>query len=61
MYYWCKFTNVSEVLTASILRAVITLIMEAIRTSETLVNLYQRTWRYNPEENQFCTHLHENV
>jgi hypothetical protein len=24
--------------------------MEAARTSETSVNFYQTTWRYNPEE-----------
>jgi hypothetical protein len=24
--------------------------MEAARTSETLVNFYQTTWRYNPED-----------
>jgi hypothetical protein len=40
-----KFTNVSEVLAASIIRA-----MEAARTSETLINFYQTTRRYNPEE-----------
>jgi hypothetical protein len=28
--------------------------MEAARTSETLVNFYQTTWRYNPED----THLY---
>jgi hypothetical protein len=28
----------------------IALIMEAARTSETLVNFYQTTWRYNPEK-----------
>jgi hypothetical protein len=32
------FTNVSEVLAASIIRAIIALIMEAARTTETLVN-----------------------
>jgi hypothetical protein len=31
--------------------APIALMMEAARTSETLVNFYQTTWRYNPEEN----------
>jgi hypothetical protein len=35
-------TDVSEVLTASIIRA-ITLMMEAVSTSETLVNFYQTT------------------
>jgi hypothetical protein len=29
--------------------------MEAARTSETLLNFYQTTRRYNPEEN---SHLH---
>jgi hypothetical protein len=29
----------------------IALMMEATRTSETLVNFYQTTWRYNPEDN----------
>jgi hypothetical protein len=41
------FANVSEVLAASI---IIALIMEAARTSETLVNFYQTTRRYNPKE-----------
>jgi hypothetical protein len=40
-------TTVSEVLTASIVRA---LVMEAVRTSEMLVNFYQTTWHYNPED-----------
>jgi hypothetical protein len=43
---WQKFTNVSEVLAASIIRAM----LEAARTSETLVNFYQNTRRYNPED-----------
>jgi hypothetical protein len=38
------FTNVSEVL------AMIVLMMEAAGTIETLVNFYQTTWRYNPED-----------
>jgi hypothetical protein len=49
-----KFTNVSEVLAASS----IALVMEAARTSETWINFYQTTRRYNPED----SHLHiENV
>jgi hypothetical protein len=36
-----------EVLAASI---IIALMMEAARTSETLLNFYQTTWRYNPED-----------
>jgi hypothetical protein len=43
-------TNVSEVLAASIFA----LMMEAARTSETLVNFYQPARRYNPE----YSHLH---
>jgi hypothetical protein len=36
----------------------ITLMMEAARTSETLVNFYQITQRYNPEEsNMFLNSL----
>jgi hypothetical protein len=31
------------------MRWAITLIMEAVQTSEILVNSYQSTWRYNPE------------
>jgi hypothetical protein len=41
------FTNVSEVLAASI---IIALMMGAARTCETSVNLYQTTRRYNPED-----------
>jgi hypothetical protein len=43
------FTNVSEVLTASIM---IALTMEAVRTSETLVNFYQSTRRYTPDDSR---------
>jgi hypothetical protein len=48
------FTNVSEVLAASIIRA---MMMEAARTSETSVNFYQATRRYNPED----SHLRKNT
>jgi hypothetical protein len=43
---WQKFTDVSEVLAASI---IIALMMEAASTSETSVNICQSTRRYNPE------------
>jgi hypothetical protein len=42
-----KFTNVSEVPAASIIRA---MMMEAASTSETLVNFYQTTWHNNSED-----------
>jgi hypothetical protein len=32
----------------------IALMMEAARTSETLVNFYQTTQRYNPEDSHLC-------
>jgi hypothetical protein len=40
---------------------VIALMMEAARTSETLVNFYQTTRRYNPEDNHLRTHSRENL
>jgi hypothetical protein len=40
--FWQKFTDVSEVLPASIIRA-IALMMEAASTSQTSVNSYQTT------------------
>jgi hypothetical protein len=35
--------------------------MEAARTSETLVNFYQTTRRYNPEDSDLRTHRLENL
>jgi hypothetical protein len=35
--------------------------MEAARTSETLVNLYQTTRCYNPEDSHPRTHRRENL
>jgi hypothetical protein len=35
--------------------------MEAARTSETLVNFYQTARRYNPEDSHLCTHRRENL
>jgi hypothetical protein len=37
------------------------LMMEAARTSETLVNLYQTTRRYNPEDSYLHTHRRQNL
>jgi hypothetical protein len=34
---------------------------EVERPSEMLVNFYQTTWRYNPEDSHFHTRLHENL
>jgi hypothetical protein len=39
----------------------IALMMEAARTSETLVNIYQTTRRYNPEDSHLLTHRRENL
>jgi hypothetical protein len=39
----------------------ITPVMEAVQTSETLVNLYQSTRCYNPEDSQLHTHCCENL
>jgi hypothetical protein len=46
---------------ASIIKTIIALMMEAARTSETLVNFYQTTRRYNPEDSHLRTHRHENL
>jgi hypothetical protein len=42
-------TDVSEVRTASIIMAIITLMMETGRTSETSVHFKETTWHYIPE------------
>jgi hypothetical protein len=39
----------------------IALMMEAARTSETLVNFYQTTPRYKPEDGHLSTHRRENL
>jgi hypothetical protein len=56
--YWvtalCRLVRVylvSDVPTASMIRfSLIALMMEAVQASETVVNLYQSTWCYNPED-----------
>lgn len=48
---WSKLTDVSEVLTASIITAMIaTAMMEAVRTSEMSVSFKQATRRNIPDE-----------
>jgi hypothetical protein len=42
-------------------RGVIALMLEAARTSETLVIFYQTTRRYNPEDTHLRTHRRENL
>jgi hypothetical protein len=37
------------------------LMMEAASASEMLVNFYQTTRSYNPEDSHFCTHRRENL
>jgi hypothetical protein len=49
-------TDVSEVRTASIM-----MMMEAVRTSETLVNFNVTTRRYNPEDSKRHTRRRENL
>jgi hypothetical protein len=39
----------------------VALMMEAARTSESLVNFYQSTRRYNPEDSHLRTHSRENL
>jgi hypothetical protein len=40
---------------------IIALMMEAAKTSETLVKFYQTTRRYNPEDSHLRTHRCENL
>jgi len=56
-------TDVSEVRTASIIRAmiIIALMMEAVRTSETSVNFNVTTRRYIPEDSKLHTRRRENL
>jgi hypothetical protein len=37
------------------------LIMEAVSTSERLINFYWTTWRNIPEDSSLHTHCHENL
>jgi hypothetical protein len=51
-----------QTFTEGILRKkIIALMMEAVRTSETLVNFYQTTRRCNPEDSHLRTHRRKNL
>jgi hypothetical protein len=41
--------------------SLITRMMEAVQTSEMMVNSYQSTWQHNPEDGHIHTHHHENL
>jgi hypothetical protein len=58
---WWKFTDVLEILAASIIRAMSEGMIEAASASETLVNLYQTTWLFNPEDSHLHTLRRENL
>jgi hypothetical protein len=53
---WYKFADVSEVLTSSI-----ALMIEAVSSSETLVNIHQTTRYYIPEDSRLRAHRCENL
>jgi hypothetical protein len=55
-----EFTDVSKVFAASIIRAMIALMMEAASTSKTSVN-YHTTRRNNPEDSHLHTCRCENL
>jgi hypothetical protein len=46
---------------SGVLSGGIALMMEAARTSETLVNFYQTTRRYNPEDSHLHAYRRENL
>jgi hypothetical protein len=56
-------TDVSDVLTTSIIRAIIALMMEAVSTSEMSVNFYETTRRNIPEDGHLhiCNELRNNM
>jgi hypothetical protein len=45
----------------SLVEVLIALMMEAAKISEKLVNFFQTTRRYNPEDSHFRTHRRENL
>jgi hypothetical protein len=59
-----KTTNIQQKITKMVVFWVVArfaLMMEAARTSETLVNFYQTTRHYNPEDSRLHTHRRENL
>jgi hypothetical protein len=54
-------TYVSEVRNASIIRAMIAMMMEAERTSETSADIQLRTQQYIPEDFELHTRRRENL
>jgi hypothetical protein len=56
-----KWTDVSEVPAASIIMAIITVMMEAVCTSETSVHFNVSTRRYIPEDSKLHTRRRENL
>jgi hypothetical protein len=58
---WQKFTVVSEVLAAFIIRLMIALMMGGVSTSETSANFYQTTRRSIPEDSHLHTRRRENL
>jgi hypothetical protein len=58
---WYILTSVSEMLTVSIIWALDYLIMEAVSSSETLVNICQTTWCNIPEDSHLHTCDHKNL
>jgi hypothetical protein len=55
-----RFTDVSEVFTTFIITAM-SLMMEAVSSSETSAIIYQITWRNIPEDSHLYTRRRENL
>jgi hypothetical protein len=55
------FCNVAPCSVVEVYRVLIVLVIEAASTSETSVNLYQTTRRYNPEDSHLHTRRRENL
>jgi hypothetical protein len=51
---WSEFTNVSKVLSASIIKTIIALMMEAANISVTLLNSQETGRCYSPEFSRLC-------